>query len=161
MPGASPSSISPATPRRTVMPSRATVRAESRSHRNRDQSPWTAQARETPRWRKTLARNGTHLSTSGVVRRSFWAGSGLWLHRRADRRGWVGHAGHRSRPRLPSRALLERSVVDELAVDGVGDLAFQRAANEPSSHPTTPATPTTTTRTRRRPDAATSDEVAE
>jgi hypothetical protein len=54
----------------------------------------------------------------------------LWLVRRAGGRGWAGHAGLQSRPRLPSRARLLRSavgVVDELAVNRVGDPPLEAA----------------------------------
>ena len=51
----------------------------------------------------------------------------MWLVRRADVRGQVGHAGVQSRPRLPSRArcLASFLVGEHAGEDDVGQASFQ------------------------------------
>jgi len=41
----------------------------------------------------------------------------------------VGHAGSQSRPRLPSRALCDAAVDEELSVDGIGDAPLELLRN--------------------------------
>jgi hypothetical protein len=64
-------------------------------------------------------------------------GSGTWLLRRADVRGQVGHAGVRSRPRLPARARsFPSSLVGEHAsVDDVGQAPLECAHGHHRGHP--------------------------
>lgn len=75
--------------------------------------------------------NGTSLLSrcDGRGGITLWVGSGLWLDRRVDRRGWVVRADLRSRPHLPSRAPLGcLGVGDELVVDRVADPSFEAAS---------------------------------
>ena len=82
-----------------------------------------------PRRQCRLEDSGTPLSSGGGEGgRSVRVGSGLWLVRRADCGGWVGHAGLKSRPPVPSRARYQAGVVDEGPVNGVGDASFHNAA---------------------------------